>query len=105
IQHWLDRTGRTGAPIGRTVSHILAGNTSVIGHRHRRATRHARYREEAWYETVLGCDRLAPVGAAHRLRRVSSRGTPDRDSTPRGGPAPQPRRHPSRGSALARLRV
>ena len=44
---------------------------------------------------------VAPVGAAHRLRRVSPRGTPDRDSTPRGGPAPQPRRHPGGADAFA----
>jgi hypothetical protein len=46
----------------------------VIGHRHRRTPSHPYYREEASYETILECYRLAPVRAAHSLRLVSSRG-------------------------------
>jgi murein L,D-transpeptidase YcbB/YkuD len=35
---------------------------------------YARHSEEAFYEIVLGCHRVAPVHTAHGLRRVSHRG-------------------------------
>jgi predicted transcriptional regulator len=57
------------------------------------------------HETFPRCHRVAPVGLAHRLRRVSPRGTPSRDDTTRGGPAPQPRRHSGGADAFACIRI
>jgi hypothetical protein len=43
------------------------GGTSVIDHK-QQAAKHARYREEVWYESVLGGHRVAPSGVGGGIR-------------------------------------
>src|SRR5215510_2580683 len=69
-QNW-EMHGQHGQPyVGRGVRQRLETDKGV--------SRRTHAREEASYETILGCHRLAPAGAAHRLHRVPYGGSPGR---------------------------
>jgi hypothetical protein len=71
--HPLSASGGTvyeelGCPSAAQSTVYRQGGTSVIDHKQRAATKHARYREEVWYESVLGEHRVAPGGVGGGIR-------------------------------------